>query len=151
MKLPLMLLLFLFSNMLPVLGENGNVEGFTQSRKLLEDEEHPTLRAVSMIKLIATPEKYSGQVIPVEGYLHVQPEDQRLYLCKEHGEYLVDSNALNVSFAKSNLLLQPDDRKPLPRNRDQALYKFDKKYVILVGKFTPGKLSEVTRVLESGK
>lgn len=134
---------------LPTSAEPPNRNAFSQSREITTDEREALSHSVSLINLISTPEKYIGKLVAVEGFLHVQYEDERLYLTKEHAEHLIRANAVDVSFAKSNLLLQPASRKQiLPRNRDHALYTFDKKYVLLIGRFTPGNLSEVTRVME---
>jgi len=56
-------------------------------------------RDVSLIQLIATPEKYNGKTVRVEGYFHNKFEDSVLYLTKEHADRLDGKNGLWVSYA----------------------------------------------------
>jgi hypothetical protein len=131
---------------LPMYADQSTQQRFTQSRDLTTTER--SAKSVSLVSLISVPEKYAGKVIVVEGFLHKQYEDERLYLSKEDATHLITENALNVSFAKSNLLLQTVPNQNLPSDVDHALHTFDQKYVLLIGKFSPGNLTEITRVLE---
>jgi hypothetical protein len=121
---------------------------FSTSRTLTDVERQAVMKPVSLVALIATPVKYANRIVAVRGYLHIQPEDERLYLSREDGEHLIKENALDVSFVEKNLLLEPLNREPLPKNMSHALYKFDKHYVLLIGSFSEGHLTKVSRVLE---
>jgi hypothetical protein len=95
---------------------------------------------VSLLQLIATPERYDGRVVRVEGYLRLEFEESVLYLHKEDSEQMLSRNAVWISFgpqsSKANGL----------RNQ----------YVIVEGKFRSdkhghmgafvGAIEEVTRV-----
>jgi hypothetical protein len=52
--------------------------------------------SVSIIRLIATPEKYHGKFVRVEGYLHNQFENSAIYLSKDDADHLIGKNALWV-------------------------------------------------------
>lgn len=54
---------------------------------------------VSLIRLIATPEKYHNKLIHVSGYLDLEFEWDALYLHKEDYENGMCKNALRVSFS----------------------------------------------------
>ena len=111
---------------------------------------------VSMINLIATPEKYHGKKVMVEGFLHVQFEDNVIYMHKDDGDYLMGKNGLWVSYAKEPSL------EPLCEKQFAALARkltyFNGRYVLIRGTFnmerkghmgaTSGTIEEVTRVLE---
>jgi len=118
------------------------------SRELTALERKALTDKTPLVSLISIPEKYSGKSLAVEGYLHNEYEDQRLYLSKEAADHHMTDYAIGVSFAKNSLLLQAVSNEILPQDRDQALHKFDKKYVLLTGQFSPGSLSNVTRILE---
>jgi hypothetical protein len=125
--------------------ENGQ---FTADRQMTAVERKAAATPISLIRLIATPSKFSNQVVAVRGLLHVEPEDERLYLSREDGDHLIKENALDVVFASRSLLLQPANRNVLPKDRNHALYTFNKRYVLLTGKFSEGQLLNVSRVLE---
>jgi len=61
----------------------------------LVDEEY---LEVSLIKLIATPEKYNGKRIQVIGYLHLEFEGNAIYLHKEDEEAGLSKNGFWVNF-----------------------------------------------------
>jgi len=75
----------------------------------------------SLIKLIASPEKYKGKDIQVIGYLHLEFEGNALYLHKEDYENGLHENAFWVSFSKNI------------SKRDLTTY--NDKYVIIIGTF----------------
>ena len=61
------------------------------------------VKAVSMIQLMANPEKYDGQLVRFEGVINLQFEGNAVYLTKEHWRSHITSNAfwLDIgSFAK---------------------------------------------------
>ena len=100
-------------------------------------------RDVSLIKLIATPEKYQGQVIQVMGYLSLDFEGRAIYLHKEDYNHSLCSNAFSVQFS-------PDFEKI------KNIAAYDKKYVVIIGTFNsgpsghmgtyPGSLTNITRL-----
>src|SRR5579883_1942381 len=72
---------------------------FVQTRPFTQAEKMGSIATVSLINLIANPAQYKGKMLSVRGYLHVQYEDNRLYVCKDYGDYLIKESALDVSFA----------------------------------------------------
>ncbi len=58
---------------------------------------------VSLVSLIANPEKFDQKCIWVSGYLHAQFEDSRLYLSKEHADRLLAENSIWVDGVKIEL------------------------------------------------
>jgi hypothetical protein len=52
---------------------------------------------VSMIQLIANPEKYDGKLIAVVGYLQLKFEDNELFLHEEDYKHYITKNAIWVS------------------------------------------------------
>ncbi len=77
-----------------------------------------TAHSVSIINLIATPEKYNGKTVLVDGFLNLDFEDNALYLHSEDYE-----RALTVN----SIIIKVKD--------DPELKKLDKKYVIIQGVF----------------
>ncbi len=107
---------------------------------------------VSIIQLIANPEKYHDRFVRVEGYLHNKFEDSGLYLSKEDADHLVGRNSLWITY---------DDKQRinlLGLKKNPSLSYFDCKMVLLEGTFNKdsnghrgmfaGELSHVSRVLE---
>ncbi len=66
---------------------------------------------VSLVQLIATPEKYDRLLVSVEGYLSVEFEDFGLYLTHDDYDHLNGSNALWVDF-KPGILKGPAGMTP---------------------------------------
>jgi hypothetical protein len=66
---------------------------------------------VSMVQLIATPEKYDGKTIIVVGFLHLEREGNILYLNKtdydhaitKNGLWIVRNSKINENIEKLNL------------------------------------------------
>ena len=83
---------------------------------------------VSMVQLIATPEKYQGQLVRVEGYLSVQFEDFGLYLSRDDYEHLSGDNAVWLDFKPGVL----KGRAPAVPNQNQDVQG---KFVIVEGVF----------------
>ncbi|MES1220987.1 MAG: hypothetical protein ABUT20_36140 [Bacteroidota bacterium] len=77
---------------------------------------------VSLVKLIANPEKYDSKRIQVIGYLHLEFEGDAIYLHKEDFNHRISANSLWVNFSSK-----------LTKKRD--LSKFNNKYVIIIGTF----------------
>jgi hypothetical protein len=128
---------------------------FVTARKLTQSERAACMTLTPLVSLVAFPQRYSGKTVAVRGYAHFEFEDNRLYLCKEHADHLLKENALDLSFAPSNLLLESrgkfsaDKGTPaLPANREQAIKYFHGKYVLAVGDFKDGQLSNISRLAE---
>lgn len=56
----------------------------------------PGAEAVSMVQLIATPEKFDGKVVFVSGFLRLEFEGNCLYLHKEDYQHAITKNAVWV-------------------------------------------------------
>ncbi len=54
---------------------------------------------ISLIRLIATPERYDGKVIQVEGFLNLEFEGNAIYLHKEDYENSLCKNGFWVDFS----------------------------------------------------
>jgi hypothetical protein len=81
---------------------------------------------LSIVNLIATPERYDGEQVQVRGYLHLENNGNALYLNEDDYKNKITANAIwiqfNEKFAKSKGVLD-----------------YDNKYVILIGKFDSGE------------
>lgn len=77
---------------------------------------------VSLVKLIANPEKYDGKRIQVIGYLHLEFEGNAIYLHGEDYKHGLSENSFWVEFSSK-----------LTKKRD--LNKFNDKFVIIIGTF----------------
>jgi hypothetical protein len=63
----------------------------------LDGPKAPFAENVSMIQLIANPDKYDGKLISVIGYLRLEFEGNVLYLHEEDYEHSITKNAIWVS------------------------------------------------------
>jgi hypothetical protein len=91
---------------------------------------------VSMVQLLAAPERYEGRTLWVSGYLHCRFEDSAIYLSREDGDYLRGENAFWVSYAegaRSRVIDRPDTQ-PV---KSSANCGADRKYVSILGRFSP--------------
>ena len=77
---------------------------------------------ISMLRLIVTPEKYDNKTVQIIGYLNLEFEGNAIYFHKEDYENGSSRNGFWVSF---------DDK--IAKRKD--LEKYNKNYVIIVGKF----------------
>src|SRR5437899_3349113 len=75
---------------------------------------------VSVINLIATPERYDGKMISVVGFLAVESEDVRLYLNREDYQHEIGGNGIFI-----------DANKEVTKNLESK----DLHYVVLLGIF----------------
>ncbi len=75
---------------------------------------------VSIINLIATPERYDGKMISVVGFLSVESEDVRLYLNQEDYQHEIGGNGIFI-----------DANKEVTKNLESK----DLHYVVLIGIF----------------
>src|SRR5580704_17864684 len=78
---------------------------------------------VSIIQLLATPERFEGKSVVVSGFLRIQQEADLLYLSKEDYDNVILSNALWIDVSRDML----KDRE-----------KIDLNYVRIVGTFRTG-------------
>lgn len=77
---------------------------------------------ISMLRLIVTPEKYHNKTVQIIGYLNLEFEGNAIYFHQEDYEIGSSRNGMWVSFN--------DD---VVKKKD--LEKYNKKYVIIKGKF----------------
>jgi hypothetical protein len=54
---------------------------------------------VSLVQLLATPEKYDGSLVRVVGFVHLEFEGDALYLHREDFERMLLSNSLDLSLS----------------------------------------------------
>lgn len=80
----------------------------------------PRPETISMIQLIASPEKFDGKTVSVVGFLGVDPEDTRLYLSQDDYLHYIPGNGIWI-----------DVNKDILRNVESI----DLHYVLLVGVF----------------
>ncbi|MCP9768481.1 hypothetical protein EGI22_11205 [Lacihabitans sp. LS3-19] len=102
---------------------------------------------ISLVRLIATPERYHGKKIQIVGYLNLEFEGDAIYLHKEDYEHSLNKNSFSVSF--SNKL----DR--------QNINYHNKSYVLIEGTFRMdrrghmglkgGEIYDITRIIKWGK
>ena len=78
------------------------------------------VEVVSLVQLIATPERFDGRLVAVTGYLHLEFEGEALYLHKEDSDQSIIKNALWV------------EGNPVLENLRSSL---DMHYVRVVGNF----------------
>ncbi len=112
---------------------------------------------VSIVHLVANPEKYDGKRVKVFGYLHVRFEDSALYLTKDDADHLIGANAVWVSYDPAAKLGRLDGKEIETRDVGD-LRCFDGRYVMLDGIFSmkerghmgsfSGGVKDVVRVLE---
>ncbi|OYU79010.1 MAG: hypothetical protein CFE23_15985 [Flavobacterium sp. BFFFF1] len=96
--------------------------------------------SISLIKLIATPEKYDGKRVQVIGYLNLEFEGEAIYLHEEDFKKSLSHNAVHVNFSKTTF-------------NDKNLSDFNQKYVIIAGTFRinsrgnlEGEIENITRL-----
>ncbi|WP_027387978.1 hypothetical protein [Chryseobacterium gregarium] len=94
---------------------NSNEEEFTE---IINFEDYD----ISMLRLIVTPEKYHNKTVQIIGYLNLEFEGNAIYFHQEDYEKGSSRNGMWVDFSED--LVHKIDLK-----------KYNKKYVIIVGKF----------------
>lgn len=87
--------------------------------------EQPRIFEVSLVSLIANPEKYEGQRIAVAGFLHIEFEGTAIYLHQDDYVYGISQNGIWV-FLPENLDSISDFPGSCQSNR----------YVQIVGRFS---------------
>jgi len=76
---------------------------------------------VSIIRLIACPEKYDGKRVTVRGFLRLGFEDIALYMHREDYERSLLANSIYVSLTEKQI---------------EKFRKYDRQYVVITGVFT---------------
>lgn len=104
---------------------------------------------VSLMQLIATPERYHGKLVSVEGYLSVEFEDFGLYLTRDDFEHLNGSNAVWIDFKPGVLKgpagMTPNDNKDLSGRFVRLEGTFDAQYHGHMGAFA-GSMHNISRI-----
>jgi hypothetical protein len=77
---------------------------------------------VSIINLIATPEKYHGKKIQIIGYLHLEFEGDAIFLNKDDCLHTITTNGLWVNFSEK-------------LSKETNLQDYNDNYVIILGTF----------------
>jgi hypothetical protein len=93
---------------------------------------------VSLVQLIASPEKYDGHRIQAAGYFIFEEEHHALYLTDTDGEYYLPENSVALLF----------DYRKFPRDE---LRTFNRKYVNLTGRFIANARSEWPLDIQLGR
>lgn len=122
-----------------------------KAAKPANPQELISMYPVSMIRILANPEAYKGKTVRVEGILHLNFEDSRLYLTKEHADHLSCENAIDVQLSNKRLSLEPAHSKKALFENYSAMPKsnyFNDKYVMLEGTFDKNLMLSVARILE---
>ena len=98
---------------------------------------------VSLVQLIANPEKYHGKRVQVVGYLNLEFEGNAIYLHQEDFTNNLVKNAFWVDFSERV-------------KQEKKLTDYNKKYVIIIGLFDmnlkghmslfSGELKDITRL-----
>src|SRR5690349_3580523 len=114
------------------------------------------LTEVSLLRLLANPEKYDGKKVRISGFLHVQFEDNAIYFHKDDADHLIGSNALWVDYIE-NPNLQPICKDKFASSGANVTF-FDGRYVLIEGQFNmrrrghmgafSGTIEKASRVLE---
>ncbi|WP_042719987.1 hypothetical protein [Flavobacterium sp. B17] len=98
--------------------KNNSNSSEEESSEIINFEDYD----ISMLRLIVTPEKYHNKTVQIIGYLNLEFEGNAIYFHQEDYEKGSSRNGIWVSF--SDDLVKKIDLK-----------KYNKKYVIIVGKF----------------
>ena len=113
----------MYKNILIALTIIYSYQSFAQNNPSETDQVIPHSQfTISLINLIATPEKYDGKLVQVIGYLTLEFEGKAIYLHKEDYVRGISDNGFWVDFSKEIL-----DKKDI--------MNYNKKYVIIVGTF----------------
>jgi hypothetical protein len=123
-------------------GSNQGTDKAKISSNTPSNRFRPT-ESVSLISLIANPEKFTGQKVRVIGYLHLEFEGNGLYLNKDDFKNGISKNALWIEIGPKH-----------PEN--SPFLKFIDHYVIMEGTFDDknqghmgmmsGSLKDITRL-----
>ncbi|MBK9204881.1 MAG: hypothetical protein IPL73_21115 [Candidatus Obscuribacter sp.] len=108
-----------------------------------------SLFPISMIAVLANPDRYKGKGCRINGFLHLQYEDQHLYVSKEAADFLCSENAIELTLDK-DVHLEPSVRfrRSLDSHIKVPVQHFDEKMVMLEGVFDKSLNLHVSRILE---
>ena len=107
--------------------------------------EYASNYTLSLVNLIATPEKYHGKKVQIVGYLNIEFEGNGIYLHKDDYKYGIYSNGFWVS-------INQEIRKTISSK------KLNKSYVLIEGTFNmeqrghmglwSGEIEDITRIIK---
>ncbi|MBE7646765.1 hypothetical protein [Tenacibaculum finnmarkense] len=107
--------------------------------------EYTSNRTLSLVNLIATPEKYHGKKVQIIGFLNIEFEGDGIYLHKDDYEHGIYSNGFWVSI---------DQKTGKTISND----KLNKSYVLIEGTFNmkqrghmglwSGEIENITRIIK---
>ena len=107
--------------------------------------EYASNHVLSLVNLIATPEKYHGKKVQIIGYLNIKFEGNGIYLHKDDYEHGIYSNGFWVSIDKNIQQKIADE-------------KINKNYVLLEGTFNmnqrghmglwSGAIEQITQIIK---
>jgi hypothetical protein len=86
------------------------------------------LYGISMVQLLASPDKYDGKYVRVSGYMHLEPQANAIYLHREDVEHHLLKNGVWVAAAEGVSLEACQDAYVIieglfrARNSDNARY-----------------------------
>ena len=104
-------------------------------------------KRVSLVRLLADPEKYDGKPVFVDGIMHHTFEDDTLYLDREMADMGLKVNGIGLSFDYKNLSMVTENKK---LSKPEDLDYFHDKCVAVYGTFSKdGVLREVSAVIEN--
>src|SRR5258708_4551063 len=111
----------------------------------------------TLLRILASPEKYHKRSVSVRGYLHVKFEDQAVYFSKDDADHLNSENALWIELSKDCKLeswrshIRNSENSPEPKYFDGRSVTingdFDKTRSGHLGAFA-GTLTKITRIQE---
>ncbi len=78
--------------------ESHRIHAKLAARRLNLNERRSGVAIVSLVQLLANPERYHNKPVCLEGFLRVEFEGCGIYLSRDDANYLINSNSLWVSF-----------------------------------------------------
>ncbi len=108
------LLIMEFNSILLAQVHSPNTAKQTPLDSLVED--------VSLVQLIATPERYHGKFVQVVGYMNLEFEGNAIYLHREDFDQRLTRNSFWVEFSEEI-------------RKQKNLENYNKQYVIIIGTF----------------
>ena len=100
-----------------------NSKNFDESFKVSESKSDEPI-FVSIIQLIANPEKYDGKIVSIIGFVNMEFEGNAVYLHSEDWQNILYSNSLWLE---------------IPKDIEKDKDKYNHRYVVIVGKFNAKK------------
>lgn len=81
---------------------------------------------ISLVSLIATPERFDGEMVQVKGFLHLELESSAIYIHEDDYKNKLTANGFWVNFSEK-----------LDKKKNSLDY--NDRYVIIIGKFDAGE------------